>query len=107
MPFDPALPAANSVISSTELRGQFNGLKQLIEDIPAGVSLEQFNDAIGNMDTMIISVVDSLGTEIAGTARNPVNVSPLNLTITHPPTPAEVQAIADKLDQLIGNLMRP
>ena len=36
MPFDPALPATNSEILSAELRSQFNGLKTLIDAVPAG-----------------------------------------------------------------------
>jgi hypothetical protein len=31
MPFDATLPAANSQISSTELRNQFNRLKTLVD----------------------------------------------------------------------------
>ena len=36
MPFDPALPATNSEILSAELRSQFNGLKTLLDAVPAG-----------------------------------------------------------------------
>jgi hypothetical protein len=36
MPFDPNLPAPNSRIRSAELRAQFNGLKALIDAVPAG-----------------------------------------------------------------------
>lgn len=36
MPFDPALPLTDSDIESAELRGQFNGLAELIAAIPAG-----------------------------------------------------------------------
>ena len=31
MPFDPTLPVNNSLISSSELRNQLNGLNELIE----------------------------------------------------------------------------
>ena len=86
MPFNPALPAANSPVSSVELRHQFNGLNSDIQG-------KAFEDDCVNRFT--------------DTARNPVNVSPVNLTISDPPTQAEVQAIASKLDELIGNLMRP
>lgn len=34
------------------------------------------------------------------------SVLPLNLIVTDPPTRAEVQAIADKLDELIAALSR-
>jgi hypothetical protein len=34
MPFDPTLPANGTDIISAELRGQFNGLKTLIDNVP-------------------------------------------------------------------------
>jgi hypothetical protein len=34
----------------------------------------------------------------------PAEVAPLGLTVSNPPTRAEVQAMADKLDELIGAL---
>ena len=36
MPFDPTLPINNTMIDAEELRGQFNGLKALIDAVPAG-----------------------------------------------------------------------
>jgi hypothetical protein len=36
MPFDPNYPPTNALIESAPLRGQFNGLKELIDAIPAG-----------------------------------------------------------------------
>jgi hypothetical protein len=36
MPFDPALPVNSANIKATELRAQFNGLKELIDAIPEG-----------------------------------------------------------------------
>lgn len=33
-----------------------------------------------------------------------MKVSKLNMTVSNPPTQAEVQAIADKLDELIGKI---
>ncbi len=34
MPFDPSLPAPNSPLVSAEMRGQLNGLKDLIDGVP-------------------------------------------------------------------------
>jgi hypothetical protein len=48
----------------------------------------------------------TLAAEIAGTARNPTSVPPLNLTVSDPPTTAEVQAIANRLDELRAGLLR-
>jgi hypothetical protein len=36
MPFDPTKPAANSPLSSAEMRDQLNALKGLIDAVPAG-----------------------------------------------------------------------
>ena len=67
---DPTLPADHALISSGELRGQF----QAIED--------SFADIRGRFLTL----------------------TPLGLTVSNPPTQADVQAIADKLDELINTL---
>ena len=67
---DPSLPADNALISSGELRGQF----QAIED--------SFGDIRGRFLTL----------------------TPLGLTVSNPPTQADVQALADKLDELINTL---
>jgi len=36
MPFNPSLPITGSPVSSSELRDQFTGLKDLIDAVPAG-----------------------------------------------------------------------
>ena len=87
MPFDPDLPANNSPISSSELRDQFNGLKEELETFC--VPLAQYQ------------------TDYEDTARNPVTVARLDMAVSDPPTQAEVQAIADKIDELIDALKRP
>jgi hypothetical protein len=38
MPYDPTLPANNSPIVSQELRNQFNGLKDLIDDLQSQIN---------------------------------------------------------------------
>ncbi len=44
--------------------------------------------------------------EISGTARNPNSVAPIPFTVSNPPTQAELQAVVDKLNELIGSLQR-
>ena len=78
--FDPELPRNNSLLSSTELRNQFIGL----------------NDTLGQ------AIADAAN----GCAVNPWEVLPLGLTVSNPPTQAQVQALANKLDELIGALKR-
>ena len=83
MPFDPTLPVNNSLISSSELRSQFTGLNELID----------------NVQNQLISEID-------GTAVNPA-VSTLGQSISNPPTQAQVQAIQNKLNELINAITRP
>ena len=78
--FNPDLPRNNSPISSSELRSQFIGL----------------NDTLGQ----------AIGEGVNGCALNPWEVTPLGLTVSNPPTQAEVQALANKLNELIGALTR-
>jgi hypothetical protein len=87
MPFDPTLPVNSSQISSAELRAQLNALNTLITVNAAG-------DAT------------ALQTAIEGTASNPTDVTTLSQTISNPPTQAQVLAIQNKLNELIGALQR-
>ena len=83
MPFDPTLPVNNSLISSSELRNQLNGLKSSIDNVEV-----ELNNAI------------------PGTAVNPA-VNLLGQSISNPPTQAQVQAIQNKLNELINAITRP
>jgi hypothetical protein len=86
MAFNANLPQANSPISSAELRDQFNGLKELVDQ---RVTTQTFDEMIQN-DTAC-----SIG-----------GMEQLNLTVSNPPTQAEVQALVDKLNELIDCLRR-
>ena len=48
----------------------------------------------------------TLASEIAGTARNPNSVAMLSGSISDPPTQAEVQALHDKINELIAAMQR-
>jgi hypothetical protein len=86
MAFNPALPQTNSPLSSAEMRDQLNGL----------------NDAISQC-ALTIDVNDLVFTQTAGP---PGTVQPLNMTVSNPPTQAQVQAIANRFDQLLAALNR-
>jgi len=85
MPFDPALPANNSPVSSAELRNQFTGLKSLVDDCP---TTNQMQDHVG---------------EVAASSAAAVN-GPPGFVVSDPPTQAEVQTVVDKLNELIAAL---
>jgi len=79
MAFDATLPANNSLISSAELRGQFNGLNELI---------------IGLQD------------QVDDTPHNTNGIAQLSLSISNPPTQAEVTAIRDKINEMLTVMFR-
>jgi hypothetical protein len=43
MPFDPTLPVNNSLISSSELRDQLNGLKSIIDQNTSNAAVSLVN----------------------------------------------------------------
>jgi hypothetical protein len=87
MPFDPALPANNSQVSSSELRNQFSALKDEIDSHP--------------------TAEDVLNSIYANSAALPA-VTLLSQSISNPPTQAQVAAIQAKINELIQALeVRP
>ena len=144
MPFDPTKPVQGSEIDANELRDQFNGLKALIDAIPAGPAGPEGPQGPAFSNIQVSSVTTgtpgspaaaqvnvngsnvelsftipagdtgapgevsnaTLAGEISGTARNPNSVAPIPFTVSNPPTQAELQAVVDKLNELIGSLQR-
>ena len=86
MAYDPTKPANGSPVVSAELRNQFAGL----------------NDDI-QQRALSIDVQDSINAQSSG----PVNsLPPPDFISSNPPTQAEVQAVADYLNQLYVALSR-
>jgi len=85
--FDPTLPVNNSLVSSSELRNQFTGLKSIIDN---------------NANTASTNLTNA----IEGTAMNPA-VNVLSQSISNPPTQAQVQAIQNEINELINAITRP
>ena len=86
MAYDPTKPVNGAPIVSAELRNQFAGLKDLLDAPP--------------------TVADVEATVQSETAGNCSAVNDLILTVSNPPTQAEVQQIADKLLELLVALKR-
>ena len=81
MPYDATLPVDHSPIVAAELRSQFNGLNDSLNQLPES---------------------QAMGAAVAGFA--PCNVdqfSPLTLAVSNPPTQAEVTAILDAFNALV------
>lgn len=89
MPYDPNLPLENTLIDAAQMRAQQQGLNDLIQAraTPAQVAAAEAN-AIGN------------------SSNNSNGVATMGMVVSDPPTQSEVQAIADKLDELINALRR-
>ena len=85
MPFDPSKPANNAPASSSELRNQFNGLATNIQ------AKAQEDDCVNRL--MMCAV-------------NPTVVQGMGMVVSDPPSQAQVQEIADKLDELLAVLKR-
>ena len=110
MPFDPTLPLASSQVNSAELRNQFNGLKDLIDSMQ-----QQLDDLIPRV-TSLESSVAALQAQAPNwltqsdmeplAADNIDSVAELSLTVSNPPTTAEVEQIVDKLNEAISELHR-
>jgi hypothetical protein len=75
--FDPGLPADGSLVDAGELRGQFVSLENSIEDLDGEMEMQ---------------------------AQRGAGVQLLSVTIAAPPTQAQVQAVVDKLNELIASM---
>ena len=85
MSFDPTKPANNSPMSSSEVRSQFNGLHSLLSE------RAREDDCVNRLLMC---------------AENPTAVEGMGMVVSDPPTQAEMQALSNKLDELIAVLKR-
>jgi hypothetical protein len=88
MPFDSNFPPDHQDLDAAPFRDQFNGL----------------NDNINNLANQVANLptVDSvLDTVTAYAARNVDGLGALTLTISNPPTQAQVQAIVNAYNTLL------
>ena len=94
MAFDPTKPVENSPLDAAEMRNQFNGLNDTLTTVAGQVA------TLPTVDEMLDTISAQAPRSVDGFAT-------LTLTISNPPTQAQVQAIASKLDELITLLQRP
>ncbi len=100
MPFDPTKPASNTRLSSAEMRGQLNALKALIDAQAAQITA--LTQQLASRPTM-----DDVNAAInANSAANSDSVFYLQLAPSDPPTQSDVQAIVERLNELITALNR-
>ena len=84
MPFDPAKPASNTPLSSTEVRDQLNALNQ---------------DLLNAMSGAIAGALSQ-------TSNNTNAVSPLGIAADGSYNPGQMQDLINKVDELINALRR-
>ncbi len=89
MPFDPTKPAFGSPDSSAEMRAQLNALN---DDLQLRATQSDLANAVA--------------AAIAGTSNNSNAVGTLNQGANGGYDPAQMQAVLDKLDELINALRR-
>ena len=96
MSYNPALPANNSPLVSAEMRGQFTGLKTLIDAVPAGPQGPQ-----GDPGEVSNAALDAA---IAGTSANTNAVATLDTPFANdPPTLADMEVLRAKVNETILN----
>ena len=99
--FDPSLPEDHALIIAGVLRDQFNGLKQLIDNLQSWM-----NQVIDGYNTPLVDMQQQDRADIAGTSRNVASVPPLTFTVSNPPEQWEVQAILDKVNEVLSTASR-
>ena len=101
MSFDPSLPADNSQATAAQMRLQLNALKALIDALSAHV-----DDIVNGYNTTLNDIVHKEADDFADTSKNSNGVATLGLVVSDPPTQAQVQSLADKMDELVLALRR-
>lgn len=89
MPYDPNLPQENTLIDAAQMRAQLQALHDLIQARPT-----------------MPEVGTAIGLAIAGTSSNSNAVNQLSLTADSTYQQTQMQAVLDKLDELILALRR-
>ena len=86
MSYDPTKPVENTPLDAAEMRSQFAGLMDEIQQ-----------------RALSVDVGDSIIAQSAGPVSD---VDLLSMSVSNPPTQAQVQALANKMDELLTALKR-
>jgi hypothetical protein len=110
MPFDPTKPIAGTLIDADELRAQYNALKDLID--AQAVTITDQSARIDGLEASLSAVQAQLPDYVTQADVEPIsannidNVTELSVTLSNPPQQDEVQAILDKLNEMVSGLHR-
>ena len=98
MPFDPTKPVEDSPLDAAEMRGQLNALKGLTDDLAAQANSFQAElDGLPSNGGMIDWLTDNSALNVDG-------IQPLSITISDPPTKAQLEAVVAYVNQLVAGL---
>ena len=101
MPFDPNIPQAGTEIDAVQMRSQLNGLKSLIDAVPAGPPGPE--GPVGTPGEVTTAALDAA---ISGTSNNSNAVTMLGETADISYNQPQMQALMNKMDELINALRR-
>ena len=136
MPYDPNIPQANTEIDAVQMRSQLNGLKDIIDAVPTitAATIDAVNTLPpGDPATVSASIVGTtlhltfgipqgaigpqgsqgevsqaaLDAAIAGTSANSNGVSTFSQSADASYNQPQIQALFDKVDELITAMRRP
>ena len=101
MPYNPSIPLDGSPMVAGQMRSQFDGLKTLIDNIPAGPAGPQGPQGDPGPQGPPGEVTNAaLAAAIATTARNPSSTGAFGGSFSEPPTQGELQAFASYVESL-------
>ena len=100
--FDPTIPQEDTELDAAQMRDQFNGLKALIDGVPAGP--QGIPGPPGEVTTADMTA--AIAAALLDTPHNCTGVSLLPIPPNDPPTRADLLAVIDKLNELITALRR-
>jgi len=123
MPFDPTYPPTDAEIESAPLRSQFTSLKALIDAVPAGppgpegpsggdgspgpAGPEGPTGPVGPPGEVTTAALDAAMADVtAGTSNNSNAVAMLGETADISYNQPQMQALMNKMDELINALRR-
>jgi len=100
MAFDPTKPVEGTPVDAVEIRNQLNALKALIDAQAAQIT------ALSQQLASRTTIDDVNAAIVANSAANSDSVFYLQLAPSDPPTQSDMQAIIDRLNELITALNR-
>ena len=102
MPYDPNFPPHNADLISAEFRAQFNGIKALIDAVPAGPPGPQGTQGDVSSQQLADGITAALATAAANSSASTNGVATLDTPFSNdPPTLTDIEVLRVKMNELI------